>query len=69
MAYYTAKVDFATGETNQRTGADIVTKGVFLVPAQDVIEAEKKLSEYLSDSVSSYETTQLTKTKIEAVLD
>lgn len=69
MAYYTVKVDFATGETNPRTGVDIVTKGIFLVPGEHVLEVESKLAEYLRDSVSSYETTQITKTKIEAVLD
>jgi len=69
MAYYTVKVDFETGEVNSRTGAPVVTKSIFLVPAEHVLEVETKIGEYLSDSVSSYETTQITKTKIEAVLE
>ncbi len=68
MAYYIAKVNFETGETNKK-GDPIMHKGEFLVPAESVLEVEHKLAEHLSDAGGFFETVQISKSKIEAVLD
>jgi len=68
MAYYVVKVNFETGEVN-RKGDPVVTKSEFLVSGESVLEVETKIAEYLSGSVSSFETTQISKSKIEAVID
>lgn len=68
MPYFTVKVDFETGETNKRTGVPIIDKSLFLVSGEDIIDVENKISLYLKDSVSFYTITQISKTKIEAVV-
>lgn len=68
MGYYIVKVSFETGEVN-RSGDPVKTRSEFLVPGESVIDVETKVAKYLSDSVSSFETTQITKSKIEAVID
>ncbi len=68
MAYYIAKVNFETGETNKK-GGSIMHKGEFLVPAESVLEVEHKLAEHLSDAGGFFETVQISKSKIEVVLD
>lgn len=68
MAYYIAKVQFETGETNKK-GDAIMHKGEFLVPAESVLEVEHKVAKHLADTGGFFETVQITKSKIEAVLD
>ena len=68
MAYYIAKVQFETGETNKK-GDPIMHKGEFLVPAESVIEVEHKVAKHLEDAGGFFETVQITKSKIEAVID
>ena len=68
MSYYIAKVNFETGETN-RKGDPIMHKGEFLVPAESVLEVEHKLAEHLSGAGGFFETIQITKSKIEAVVE
>jgi hypothetical protein len=67
MGYYIVKVNFESGEVN-RKGDPVVNRSEFLVPGESILEVETKVAEYLSDSVSSYESVQITKSKIEAVL-
>jgi hypothetical protein len=68
MAYYIAKVNIETGEI-KRNGDPVVHVSQFLVPAETIIEVEKKVAEYMVGSVSTYETVQISVSKIEAVLD
>jgi hypothetical protein len=68
MSYYIAKVNFETGETN-RKGDPVMHTGEFLIPAESVLEVEKKLGEYLSGTSGFFETIQIKKSKIEAVID
>lgn len=68
MAYYIAKVTFETGET-KKNGSPIITTSQFLVPAETVLDVEKKLGEYLEGTLGSFETIQITKSKIEAVVE
>lgn len=68
MAYYIAKVNIETGEI-KRNGDPVVHVAQFLVPAETIIEVEKKVAEYMEGSVSTYETVQISVSKIEAVLD
>ena len=68
MAYYIAKVQFETGETNKK-GDPIMHKGEFLVPAESVLEVEHKVAIHLEDAGGFFETVQITKSKIEAVID
>lgn len=67
MAYYVVKVNFETGEIN-RKGDPVMNRSEFLVPGESILDVETKVAEYLSDSVTSFETVQITKSKIEAVL-
>jgi hypothetical protein len=39
------------------------------VPAETVLDVEKKLGEYLEGTLGSFETIQITKSKIEAVVE
>ena len=48
MAYYIAKVQFETGDTNKK-GEPIMHKGEFLVPAESVLEVEHKVASHLED--------------------
>jgi hypothetical protein len=68
MAYYIAKVQFETGETNKK-GDPIMHRGEFLVPAESVLEVEHKVAKHLEDVGGFFETVQISKSKIEAVLD
>ena len=68
MAFYIAKVNFETGEA-KRNGDPVIHAGQFLVPAETVLEIEKKLAEYLEGTAGAFETVQITKSKIEAVID
>jgi hypothetical protein len=68
MAYYIAKVQFESGDTNKK-GDPIMNKGEFLVPAESVLEVEHKIAKYLEDVGGFFETVQISKSKIEAVLD
>lgn len=67
MGYYVVKVNFETGEIN-RKGDPVMNRSEFLVPGESILDVETKVAEYLSDSVTSFETVQITKSKIEAVL-
>ena len=49
MAYYIAKVQFETGETNKK-GDPIMHKGEFLIPAESVLEVEHKVAKHLEDA-------------------
>lgn len=68
MAYYIAKVQFETGDTNKK-GEPIMHKGEFLVPAESVLEVEHKVASHLEDVGGFFETIQISKSKIEAVID
>lgn len=68
MAYYIAKVQFETGETNKK-GDPIMHKGEFLVPAESVLEVEHKVAKHLAEAGGFFETVQITKSKIEDVID
>ena len=68
MAYYIAKVQFETGETNKK-GDPIMHKGEFLIPAESVLEVEHKVAKHLEYVGGFFETVQITKSKIEAVID
>jgi hypothetical protein len=67
MSYYLVKVNFETGEVKQN-GDAIVKKVEFLVSGDSVIEVETKVAQYLDGTVGAFETTQISKTKIEAVV-
>ena len=68
MAYYIAKVQFETGETNKK-GDPIMHKGELIIPAESVLEVEHKVAKHLEDVGGFFETVQITKSKIEAVID
>jgi hypothetical protein len=68
MPYYIAKVTFESEET-KRDGSPVVTTSQFLVPALTVLEVETKLASYLDGTLGSYETIQISKSKIEAVIE
>jgi hypothetical protein len=68
MAYYIAKVQFETGDINKK-GDPILHRGEFLVPAESVLEVEHKVAKHLEDVGGFFETVQISKSKIEAVLD
>lgn len=67
MAYYVAKVVFDTGDVS-KTGKPIVNKAEFLVEAESVLEVETKIAGDLGAGGFSWETVQITKSKIEAVI-
>ena len=58
MSYYLAKVQFESGEVN-KNGDPIHKKAEFLVAAESVIEAEKKVAEYMDGTTGGYETFQI----------
>ena len=68
MAYYIAKVQFETGETNKK-GDPIMHRWEFLIPAESVLEVEHKVAKHLEDAGGFFETVQITKSKIEAVIE
>ncbi len=67
MSYYVVKTSFESGEVNQN-GDPVYKKAEFLVSGESVMEVETKMAEYLDGSVGGFETTQITKSKIEAVV-
>lgn len=67
MSYYLAKVKFESGEVT-KSGEPVYKKAEFLVAAESVIEAETKVAEYMDGTLGGYETFQIAKTKIEAVI-
>jgi hypothetical protein len=68
MAYYVAKVQFESGET-KRNGDPVLIKSEFLVEAESVLEVEHKVADHLKGIGGFFETIQITKSKIEAVVD
>jgi hypothetical protein len=68
MAYYVAKVVFETGDVS-KTGKPIVNKAEFLVEAESVLEVETKVAKDLGSSGFGWETIQISKSKIEAVIN
>jgi hypothetical protein len=67
MSYYLAKVKFETGEV-KKNGDPVYSVSQFLVAAESVIEVETKVAEYMDGTLGAFETTQVTKTKIETVI-
>jgi hypothetical protein len=67
MGYYTVKVKFESGEVN-KAGEPLYKRAEFLVSGESVIEVEKKVAEYMDGTLSGYETTNISKSKIEAVV-
>lgn len=67
MSYYLVKVNFETGEVKQN-GDSVFKKIEFLVSGESVIEVETKVAKYLDGTVGGFETTNISKTKIEAVV-
>ena len=67
MSYYVVKTSFESGEVN-KNGDPVYKKAEFLVPGESVMEVETKMAEYLDGTVGGFETTQITKSKIEAVV-
>jgi hypothetical protein len=67
MSYYIAKVQFESGD-NKKNGDPVMIKSEFLVEAESVLEVEHKVASHLSGISGFFETTQITKSKIEAVI-
>lgn len=67
MAYYLAKVNIETGEIN-RKGDPISNKEEILISAESVVEAETKVAQFFSGTTISYETVQITKSKITSII-
>jgi|TARA_R110000868_G_scaffold125039_1_gene330467 hypothetical protein len=67
MSYYVVKTSFESGEVN-KNGDPVYKKAEFLVSGESVLDVETKMAEYLDGSVGGFETTQVTKSKIEAVV-
>jgi hypothetical protein len=68
MAYYVAKVNFESGET-KKNGDPVLIKSEFLVEAESVLEVEHKVAKHLEGTGGFFETIQITKSKIEAVVE
>lgn len=68
MGYYVAKVNFETGEL-KRNGDPVVKKVEFLVEAESVLEVETKVASHLKDTVGFFETFQVSKSKIDSVIE
>jgi hypothetical protein len=67
MAYYLAKVNIETGEIN-RKGEPVSNKEEILIAAESVVEAETRVAEFFSGTTISYETVQITKSKINSII-
>jgi len=67
VSYYSVKVNFETGEMKQN-GDPVYRKVELLVAAESVIEAETRAAEYMDGTIGGFETIQITKSKIEAVV-
>ena len=68
MGYYVAKVNFESTET-KRNGDPVIHRSEFLVAAESVLEVETKVAEFLQGTTGFFETTQISKSKIEAVIE
>ena len=68
MAYYVAKLNFESGET-KKNGDPVLIKSEFLVEAESVLEVEHKVAKHLEGIGGFFETIQITKSKIEAVVE
>lgn len=68
MAYYVARVQFESGET-KKNGDPVLIKSDFLVEAESVLEVEHKVAQHLSGTGGFFETIQITKSRIEAVVE
>ena len=67
MSYWVVKTKFESGEV-KKNGDPVYKKAEFLGAGDSVIEVEKKVAEYMDGTVGGYESFQVTKTKIEAVI-
>lgn len=67
MSYYKVVVNFESGEVG-KNGDPVLKKSEFLVAGESVLEVEKKVGDYMDGTVGGYETIQISKTKIEAVI-
>jgi hypothetical protein len=67
MSYWVVKTKFESGEV-KKNGDSVYKKAEFLVAGDSVIEVEKKVAEYMDGTIGGYESFQVTKTKIEAVI-
>ncbi len=67
MSYWIVKTKFESGEV-KKNGDPVYKKSEFLVAGDSVIEVEKKVAEYMDGTIGGYESFQVTKTKIEAVI-
>jgi hypothetical protein len=67
MSYYIAKINFETGEVKQN-GDPVYKKVELLVSGESVIEVETKVAKWMEGTVGGFETTQISKSKIEAVI-
>jgi hypothetical protein len=67
MSYWVVKTKFESGEV-KKNGDPVYKKAEFLVAGDSVIEVEKKVAEYMDGTIGGYESFQVTKTKIEAVI-
>jgi hypothetical protein len=68
MAFYNTKVNIDTGDLN-RKGEPIFTKAEFIVVGESVLEIETKIAEHFTGTMMSYEIINISKSKIEAVID
>jgi len=67
MPYYIARVQFESGET-KKNGDPVMSKGEFLVEAESVLEVEHKVALHLEGVSGFFETIQISKSKVEAVI-
>lgn len=67
MSYYIAKINFETGEVKQN-GDPVYKKIELLISGESVIEVETKVAKWMEGTVGGFETTQISKSKIEAVI-
>jgi hypothetical protein len=68
MPYYVAKVNFESGEI-KKNGEPVLNKSEFLVEASSVLDVEHKVAKHLEGIGGGFETIQVTKSKIEAVIE
>lgn len=68
MAYYVAKVNFESGEI-KKNGEPVLSRSEFLVQAESVLEVEHKVGKHLEGIGGFFETIQITKSKIESVIE
>ena len=67
MPYYIARVQFESGEP-KKNGDPVMSKGEFLVEAESVLEVEHKVASHLEGVSGFFETIQISKSKVEAVI-